>query len=68
MSVIKKIKAFLPLQLRDQLRAYAYRAETTMRRFLFSEIETPPKGGLFLLGISFSQKRDAFAQQILVGC
>ncbi len=67
MSTTKKIKALLPSGLRNQLRIYAYRAETVVRRPRFSEISAPSGGWPILLGISFPKSGTHLLNQILLG-
>ena len=67
MSIIKKLKARIPSKLRDQLRVYAYRAETVARRPRFSEIDVPENGWPILLGISFPKSGTHLLNQILLG-
>ena len=67
MSTIKKIKALIPNALRDQLRIYAYRTETTLRRPRFSEVKAPHSGWPILLGISFPKSGTHLLNQILLG-
>ena len=67
MSTIQKLKDLLPSKLRDQLRIYAYRAETISRRPRFSEIDAPENGWPILLGISFPKSGTHLLNQILLG-
>ena len=67
MSTKNKLKALLPPKLRDQLRIYAYRAETLSRRPRFSEIDAPEKGWPILMGISFPKSGTHLLNQILLG-
>ncbi len=67
MSTKNKLKALLPPKLRDQLRIYAYRAETAARRPRFSEIDAPENGWPILLGISFPKSGTHLLNQVLLG-
>ena len=67
MSTKNKLKALLPPKLRDQLRIYAYRAETLSRRPRFSEIDAPEKGWPILMGVSFPKSGTHLLNQILLG-
>ena len=67
MPTKNKLKALLPPKLRDQLRIYAYRAETLSRRPRFSEIDAPEKGWPILMGISFPKSGTHLLNQILLG-
>jgi len=67
MSTKNKLKALLPPKLRNQLRIYAYRAETVARRPRFSEIDAPENGWPILLGISFPKSGTHLLSQILLG-
>ncbi len=67
MSTKNKLKALLPPKLRNQLRIYAYRAETVARRPRFSEIDAPEDDWPILLGISFPKSGTHLLNQILLG-
>ncbi|MBT3322774.1 MAG: hypothetical protein HN392_10870 [Anaerolineae bacterium] len=67
MSIKNKFKTLLPSKLRDQLRIYAYRAETVARRPRFSEVNAPTNGWPILLGISFPKSGTHLLNQILLG-
>ena len=67
MSIKNQLKALMPSRLRDQLRVYAYRAETVVRRPRFSEMNAPEDGWPILLGISFPKSGTHLLNQILLG-
>ncbi len=66
MPIKETIKDLLPPKLRDQLRVHAYRAETVVRRPLFTEIDAPKGGWQILLGISLPKSGTHLLHKILL--